>query len=33
MKKVWKLFLTLSLVLAMVTGVLSVSAFAAEDKK
>ena len=33
MKKLWKLALSLSLVLTMVTGVLSVSAFAAEDKK
>ena len=33
MKKLWKLFLSLSLVLTLVTGVLSVSAFAATEKK
>ena len=33
MKKVWKLFLILSLVLTMVAGALSVSAFAATEKK
>lgn len=33
MKKLWKLALSLTMVLAMVAGVLSVSAFAATDKK
>ncbi|MBQ8083041.1 MAG: hypothetical protein IJ241_02530 [Clostridia bacterium] len=32
MKKLWKLFLSLSLVLTMVTGVLGVSAYAASGK-